>query len=264
MNELICADALTYLEHIPDNSFDVIFIDPPYGIKATTKSDNLYRPEGEKYTGVTSYWDDELKLKSERNDFIEWYVMQCKRLCKKDGTVWIMGNHVNIHTVGHTMLQNNYYILSDVIWIKSNPTPNFLGKRFTNATEQLIWAMPYGKGKHYFDYQAMKAYNNGKQMRTDWHIPICSGKERLKIMKDGNLVKAHETQKPIELLKRVVLSSLKEDGTILDFFAGTGTTGVAAAFYNRQFTLIERDKQYCELIKHRLDILGIEYEYAVY
>lgn len=259
MNKIIHANARTYLDLLPDHSFDVIFLDPPYGVKATTDVKTIHRPEGGQYDGVTEDWDAEYISQKERSDFIAWYVAQAKRLCKKDGSVWIMGNHINIFTVGHMMLEQGYYILNDVIWVKSNPTPNFRGVRFTNSIEHLIWALPYGKRKHYFNYQAMKSYNHGKQMRADWNIPVCSGKERLKIMDaNGELVKAHQTQKPLELLKRVILSSLKEEGSLLDFFAGTGTSGMAAALYNREFTMIDSNLDYCKLMHKRYSDAGIE------
>ena len=167
---------------------------------------------------------------------------------KDDGAIWVIGSYHNIFRVGASLQDLDFWILNDVIWRKSNPMPNFRGRRFTNAHETMIWASKSEKSKYVFNYGAMKSLNEDLQMRSDWFLPLCSGSERLKI--DGK--KAHPTQKPEALLYRVILSSTKEGDTILDPFFGSGTTGVVAKRLARKFIGIERDPQYLTVARARL------------
>lgn len=256
-NLLIHADSTEYLSTLPDHCVDVVFIDPPYGVKASAKGmQPISRPDGSgKFHGVTENWDQEFEDRREHLDFIDWYVSESQRLVRPGGTVWIMGMYHNIHDVGHSMLNKGYFILNDIVWGKSNPVPQFRGVRFCNSVELIIWASPHGKMKYYFDYHAMKEWNGGKQMRADWKIPVCRGNERVKVddptARSGKRV-LHQTQKPLELMHRVVLSSVPQDGVILDFMAGVGTTGIAAGLHKRTFILVEREKAYVDAARERL------------
>ena len=200
--------------------------------------------------GVDDDWDKFSNFKS-YDDFTREWLTECKRILKKRGTIWVMGSYHNIFRIGTILQDLDFWILNDVIWVKSNPPPNFMGKRFCAATETLIWAKKDKNTPITFNYQVMKSLNNGKQMRNDWHIPVCRGKERIK--KDTG-EKAHSTQKPIELLKRVILSSSNEGDFVLDPFGGTGTTAYVAKMYNRKFIIIEKETEYCSLIRDRLQM----------
>ena len=244
---IICGNCFEELKKIPDNSIDLIFADPPYNLQLKNE---LWRPNQTKVDAVDDDWD-KYESFEHYDEFCKEWLKECQRILKETGTIWVIGSYHNIFRVGTIMQNIGFWILNDITWLKSNPMPNFLGTRFTNATETLIWAKKHEKAKNYtFNYQFMKQFNKSKQMRSDWYIPICNGSERLKD-KEGK--KVHTTQKPETLLKYVILSSSKEGDLILDPFAGTGTTGAIAKKYKRRFILIEKDKGYCEWIKKRLD-----------
>lgn len=247
--KIICGDSLKELKKIPDDSIDLIFADPPYNLQLKNE---LWRPNNTKVDAVNDDWD-KYESFGHYDKFCEEWIKECKRVLKETGTIWVIGSYHNIFRIGTIMQNIGLWILNDITWIKSNPMPNFLGTRFTNATETLIWAKKHENAKGYtFNYQLMKKFNKGKQMRSDWYIPICNGGERLK---DSEGKKVHSTQKPETLLKYIILSSSKEGDLILDPFAGTGTTGAIAKKYGRRFILIEQDKDYCDWIKKRLSLI---------
>jgi modification methylase len=156
---------------------------------------------------------------------------------KPNGTLWVIGSYHNIFRVGTILQDLGFWILNDVIWRKTNPMPNFRGRRFTNAHETLLWCARDPAAKYRFNYEAMKSLNDDLQMRSDWLLPICTGSERLKV----NGKKAHPTQKPESLLHRVILSSTEVGDVILDPFFGSGTTGAVAKKLNRDYIGIEQD-----------------------
>lgn len=244
LNRVICGDSLNILKEIPNNSIDMIFADPPYNLQL---SHELYRPNHSKVNGVDDSWDKFDSFKSYDSFTLNW-LKECKRVLKEDGTIWVIGTYHNIFRVGAIMQELDFWILNDIVWVKSNPMPNFKGTRFTNATETLIWATENQKSKYTFNYKSMKVFNDDKQMRSDWYLPICNSKERIKI--DGT--KAHPTQKPETLLYRVILSSSNEGDTILDPFSGTGTTLAVAKKLKRNFIGIEKDENYINIIEERL------------
>jgi modification methylase len=175
---------------------------------------------------------------------------ECRRVLKDDGTLWVIGSYHNIFRVGTVLQDLGFWILNDVVWRKTNPMPNFRGKRFTNAHETMIWAAKSADQKSYtFNYDAMKALNDDLQMRSDWLLPICTGGERLK-GDDG--AKVHPTQKPESLLHRVILAASSENDVVLDPFFGTGTTGAVAKKLGRHFIGIERDATYIAAAQQRL------------
>jgi len=228
-NSVILGDAIEVLKTIDDNTFDMVFADPPYNMQL---QNDLYRPNNTKVDGVDDEWDKFRSFKDYDNYLIDW-LKEVKRVMKKNATFWVIGTYHNIFRVGAILQDLGFWILNDIIWIKSNPMPNFRGVRFTNATETLLWTVKDKKVKNYtFNYEFMKSYNKGKQMRNDWYLSICNGSERLK----DNGKKVHSTQKPERLLEMIILSSTNEDDLILDPFGGTGTTGYVAAKNNRRFT----------------------------
>jgi modification methylase len=246
VNKIFCEDSIKKLKEIPANSIDLIFADPPYNLQLKNE---LWRPNQTKVDAVDDDWD-KFDGFEEYDKFCKDWLKECQRVLKDTGTIWVIGAYHNIFRIGTIMQNLGFWILNDITWVKSNPMPNFRGVRFTNATETLVWAKKNEEAKGYtFNYQFMKKFNEGKQMRSDWYIPICNGGERLKD-EQGN--KVHSTQKPETLLRYVILSSSKEGDIVLDPFAGTGTTGAVAKKYGRKYILIEMDKGYCDWIKKRL------------
>ncbi len=244
-NNTVNGDTLKILKKIPDKTFDLIFADPPYNMQIGEK---LKRPDDSKVNGVNDKWDQFSNFKH-YDDFSKTWLKECKRILKDNGSIWVIGTYHNIFRVGYHIQNLNYWILNDVIWRKNNPMPNFKGTRFTNAHETLVWASKNKKSKYTFNYQSLKCLNDDLQMRSDWTLPICSGKERLK--KNGK--KIHSTQKPEALLHRIILATTNKGDAILDPFLGTGTTAVVAKKLGRKYFGIEKDKKYFEAAVERIN-----------
>ncbi|MDR0525496.1 MAG: site-specific DNA-methyltransferase [Spirochaetaceae bacterium] len=246
INTVIPGDCLEELKKFPDNSIDLIFADPPYNMQLKNA---LYRPNNTKVDGVDDAWD-KFSSFSEYDGFCAAWLSEGRRILKDTGSIWVIGSYHNIFRVGNILLNLGFWILNDVTWYKTNPMPNFLGTRFTNATETLLWCSKGEEYKKYtFNYNLMKKYNGGKQMTSVWQIGLCIGGERLK---DEDGKKAHSTQKPEELLKRVILSTTKQDDIVLDPFFGTGTTGAVAKKLKRRFIGIEKESEYISLAENRI------------
>ena len=244
VNKIFNGDTLKLIKKIPDKSFDLIFADPPYNMQI---GENLRRPDNSKVNGVGDKWDKFKSFDQYDKFCIEW-LKECQRILKDNGGLWVIGSYHNIFRLGYHIQNLNYWILNDVIWRKSNPMPNFKGTRFTNAHETLIWSSKNKKSKYTFNYQSLKCLNDDIQMRSDWTLPICSGKERLK--KNGK--KVHSTQKPEALLHRIILATTKKGDSIFDPFLGTGTTAIVAKKLGRFFCGIEKDKKYFKAASDRL------------
>ena len=244
-DKIINGDSLKEIKKIPDKSFNLVFADPPYNMQI---GETLRRPDSSKVEGVNEKWDQFESFK-QYDDFCKAWLTECKRILKDDGSIWVMGSYHNIFRLGYHLQNLNYWIMNDVIWRKNNPMPNFRGTRFTNAHETLIWASKNKKSKYTFNYQSLKCLNDDLQMRSDWLLPICSGKERLK--KDGK--KIHSTQKPEALLHRIVLATTNKGDTIFDPFLGTGTTAVVAKKLGRSYYGVERDKTYFKAANERIN-----------
>ncbi len=245
MDQIHNMDCLKGMRKIENESIDLIFADPPYYMQTEGQ---LIRVEGSIYLGVNDTWD-QFNSYNEYDQFSFEWLKQCQRVLKRNGSIWVIGSFQNIYRIGYIMQQLGYWIINDVIWSKKNPTPNFMGTRFTNANEILLWCTKSPKSKYTFNYKTMKHINGGKQMKSVWEIGICSGKERLR---DDKGRKLHNTQKPIELLKRVILSSSRKNDVVLDPFMGTGTTAVVSKMYGRKYLGFEKEEKYVELIYHRL------------
>ena len=244
-------DSVAQLAALPSDSVDLVFADPPYNLQL---SGQLRRPDDTVVDAVDDDWDQYDSFAAYDKQADAW-LKECRRILKPDGAIWVIGSYHNIFRLGRLLQDNGYWILNDVVWRKTNPMPNFRGRRFTNAHETLIWAAKSESSKYRFNYEAMKALNEGLQMRSDWQLPICTGTERLK---DEAGKKAHPTQKPENLLARVILASTKRGDTILDPFFGTGTTGAVARRLGRHYIGIEQDARYVELAKKRIaDVVPI-------
>ena len=253
-NKILQGNSIEILKKIPDETFDLVFADPPHNLQLDK---SLERPDNSKVDAVDDQWDQFSSFKA-YDLFTNQWLKECRRVLKKNGTIWVIGSYHNIFRVGKEIQDLNFWILNDVVWNKRNPMPNFKGTRFTNAHETLIWAAKEQKSKYTFNYNSLKCFNDDKQLRSDWELAICSGNERCK--KNGT--KAHSTQKPEALLYRVILSTTNKDDLILDPFFGTGTTGAVAKKLGRNFLGIEKEKKYIEVAKKRIDkIRPIEDEY---
>ena len=245
-NKIINGNSLEELKKIPNETFDLIFADPPYNLQLRNE---LLRPDRSKVSAVNDKWDQFDTFKK-YDEFTYAWLSECKRILKKDGAIWVIGSYHNIFRVG-TVIQNlGFWILNDVIWNKNNPMPNFRGTRFTNAHETLIWASKSDKSKYTFNYQSLKCLNDDLQMRSNWDLPICSGSERLK--KNGK--KIHSTQKPESLLHRVILATSNKGDFILDPFLGSGTTATVAKKLGRNYFGIEKEKNYLKAAEQRLKV----------
>jgi DNA modification methylase len=247
LNTVIQGDCTEELKKFPGNSIDLIFADPPYNMQLKNA---LYRPNNTKVDGVDDEWDQFASF-AEYDSFCTAWLTECRRVLKNTGSIWVIGSYHNIFRVGSIMLNLGFWILNDVIWHKINPMPNFLGTRFTNAAETLLWCSKDRDCKKYtFNHRMMKKYNGDKQMTSVWRIGLCTGGERLK-GEDGK--KAHSTQKPEELLKRIILSTSRQGDIVLDPFFGTGTTGAVAKKLKRNYIGIEKEPEYVAAAKARID-----------
>jgi modification methylase len=246
LDAILKGDCVAALNRLPEKSVDAIFADPPYNLQL---NGDLHRPDQSKVDAVDDHWD-QFEDFSAYDAFTRAWLLACRRVLKPSGTIWVIGSYHNIFRVGAAMQDLGYWLLNDVVWRKTNPMPNFRGRRFQNAHETLIWASRDASAKGYtFNYDAMKAANDDTQMRSDWLFPICTGAERLK---DDNGDKVHPTQKPEALLARVILSSTKPGDVVLDPFFGTGTTGAVAKRLGRRFVGIEREQAYIDAARERI------------
>jgi len=249
LNRVLEGDCIETMRALPSGAADLIFADPPYNLQLKNE---LRRPDNSRVDAVDDHWD-QFGSFADYDRFTRAWLTEAKRLLKDDGALWVIGSYHNIFRVGAILQDLEFWILNDVVWRKTNPMPNFRGRRFTNAHETLIWASKGPKQSYTFNYEAMKSLNDELQMRSDWTIPICSGRERLKD-EDGD--KAHSTQKPEALLHRVIVSSSKPGDVVLDPFFGSGTTGAVAKRLGRNFIGLERDPNYARVARARIAEIG--------
>ena len=246
LDEVIVGDCIEELAKLPEQCVDLVFADPPYNLQINNE---LLRPNNTRVDGVDDDWD-KFGSFAAYDDFTAAWLRACRRVLKPEGSLWVIGSYHNIFRVGTILQDLGFWVLNDVVWRKTNPMPNFRGRRFTNAHETLVWVSMGPKARYTFNYEAMKALNDELQMRSDWLFPICSGPERLK---DGAGRKAHPRQKPEALLYRVLLASTNPGDLVLDPFFGTGTTGAAARRLGRRWLGIEREAEYAAAARARID-----------
>lgn len=238
-------DCVEAMNRLPEGSVDLVFADPPYNLQLKGE---LHRPDNSRVDAVDDAWDH-FDGFAAYDRFTRAWLKAARRVLKPDGALWVIGSYHNIFRVGAALQDAGYWILNDVVWRKSNPMPNFRGKRLTNAHETMIWASRSEGAKYTFNYEALKALNEGIQMRSDWVLPLCTGHERLK---NSEGAKAHPTQKPEALLHRILIGTTQPGETILDPFFGTGTSGAVAKRLGRHFIGIERDTGYADLAEARI------------
>ena len=249
IDSVIVGDCTEELARLPNASVDLVFADPPYNLQLANE---LYRPDNSRVDAVDDDWD-KFGSFAVYDTFSRDWLSACRRVLKPTGSLWVIGSYHNIFRVGTILQDLGFWVLNDVIWRKSNPMPNFRGRRFTNAHETLIWASTGPEARYTFNYEAMKALNEDLQMRSDWLFPICSGGERLK--QDCGR-KTHPTQKPEALLHRIILASSHAGDVVLDPFLGSGTTAVVAKRLGRHYVGIEREQAYADAAKARLAALA--------
>lgn len=243
-NRIIVGECVAAMNALPEGCVDMVFADPPYNLQL---GGDLLRPNNSRVDGMDETWDifDDF---ASYDRFTQGWLTAAKRVLKPDGTLWVIGSYHNIFRVGGILQNLGFWILNDVIWRKTNPMPNFRGRRFTNAHETLIWCAREKDSRYRFNYEAMKNLNDDLQMRSDWTLPLCTGAERLKVA--GR--KAHPTQKPEALLHRIILASTEVGEIVLDPFFGSGTTGAVAKKLGRGYLGIERDEAYAAIAAQRL------------
>ena len=243
---ILIGDCVAEMAKLPPASVDLVFADPPYNLQL---QGDLKRPDDSRVDAVDDDWDKFASFAA-YDEFTRAWLTAARRAMKPNATLWVIGSYHNIFRVGTLLQDLGFWILNDIVWRKSNPMPNFRGRRFTNAHETLIWAAREAGGKNYtFNYEILKAGNDDIQMRSDWLIPLCTGEERLK-GRDGK--KLHPTQKPEALIGRVILAASKPDDLLLDPFCGSGTTGAVARRLRRRFIGIERQADYAAAAKERI------------
>lgn len=244
-NTILQGDCVEMMRKIPAGSVDMIFADPPYNLQL--KGD-LHRPNNSKVDAVDDHWDQFASFKDYDKFTREW-LSAARDALKDDGTMWVIGSYHNIFRVGAILQDLGFWILNDIVWRKTNPMPNFRGRRFTNAHETMIWVAKSEKSKYRFNYESMKSLNDDLQMRSDWTLPICNGSERIK-NEEGE--KGHATQKPESLLYRVLMACTQPGDLVLDPFFGSGTTGAVAKKLGRDWIGIEREDDYIKLATKRI------------
>jgi DNA modification methylase len=245
LDQVLQGDCLDLLPTLPAASVDLVFADPPYNLQLRQE---LYRPNRSRVDAVDDAWDRFGSFQA-YDDFSRQWLTACRRVLKDTGAIWVIGTYHNIFRLGAILQDLGYWILNSVVWVKTNPMPNFRGVRFTNAHETLIWASVRKGARYTFNHHTMKNLNDDLQMRSDWVIPLCTGEERIK---DPSGRKAHSTQKPEALLYRVLLASTRSGDVVLDPFFGSGTTGAVAKKLGRRWIGIEREPRYVEVARQRL------------
>ena len=231
------------LKNLSPGTFDMIFADPPYFLS----SGGITCQSGKMLLVDKGDWDN-AKSVQEKYRFNKKWIKLCKPLLKTNGTIWISGTFHNIYSIGMALEEEGFHILNNITWQKKNPPPNLACKCFTHSTETLIWAcIPDAKGKkkYTFNYQLMKEINNDKQMKDVWEGPLVKPSEK----REGK----HPTQKPLYLLERIIMASTEPGALILDPFAGSSSTGVAAKILGRRYIGIEKETEFLELSKQRLE-----------
>jgi len=252
---LLLGDSFKLLRRIKENSVDMIFADPPYFLS----NGGITCSSGMMVSVDKAEWDKADNIK-EVHTFNKTWLKECKRILKKDGTIWISGTYHNIYSIGYALQELDYKILNHITWYKRNAPPNLSCRYFTHSTEEIIWAKKDKKGKHYFNYKLMKEINNGKQMRNVWEIPCVKRSEK----NFGNF----PTQKPLNLLERIILACTDENYSILDPFNGSGTTGIAATKLNRKYIGIDVEQEYLDLTLKRYkeikEIINLQKKFNIY
>lgn len=259
---LVRGDCFAFLEGVisrhPEGCFDMIFADPPYFLS----NGGITCHAGQMVSVDKGEWDRS-KGPDQDHEFNRTWLGLCQRALKPNGTLWVSGTSHVIYSIGFAMQQLGFKLLNNITWIKTNPPPNLACRYFTHSTETIIWAAKSKKSKHYFDYSQMKQVNRGKQMKDVWEDLPREGEPDGEFPTDFSLRQQapgwgekahgkHPAQKPVALLERILLAGSPHGALVLDPFAGSATTGVAAIRHGRRFVGVELDERYLELGRKRL------------
>jgi len=245
-------DCLETLPQLPEKSVDMIFADPPYNLS----NGGISCHAGKMVSVDKGEWDRSAGPARDHVFVLQW-LTACRHVLKDDGTIWVSGTMHNIYSVGFALQELGFKLLNDISWFKPNASPNLSCRYFTHSHETLLWAAKSVDSRHAFNYSLMRDMSGGKQMRSLW-ADIDSEREPYDVWVEGTPRREektygkHPTQKPLALLSRVVLASTRSGDTVLDPFAGSSTTGVAAIKHGRQYIGIERDPEYLRLSADRL------------
>ena len=246
VNQILQGDALELLPTLPEASVDMVFADPPYNLQLQQE---LWRPNMTLVDAVDDEWDQFDGFEA-YDDFTRAWLIAVRRVMKDTATIWVSGTYHNIFRVGAIMQDLGFWLLNTVTWFKPNAMPNFRGTRLKNDIEFVIWAKYSETSKYTFNHHIMKQFNEGKQLGCVWTIPVCGGQERLK---DAAGNKLHSTQKPEELLRRIILASSAPGDVVLDPFIGTGTTAAVAKQIHRSWIGIEKEEIYVKAALQRMN-----------
>jgi len=243
---LLNGNCLELLPKIKENSVTTIFADPPYNLS----NGGISCQAGKMVSVNKAEWDKSKGFEKDYEFTYQWLKL-CREVLKPNGTIWVSGTPHNIYQVGHALQALGYHILNEISWYKPNAPPNLGCRCFAHAHETIIWAKKSKDSKHKFNYNLMKEWDDkispkGRQMRSIWSIPFTPSLEKA--------CGRHPTQKPIELLKRIILSSSDKGDLILDPFNGSGTTGVVATQFNRRYVGIDMEEEYLNLTIKRLQL----------
>ena len=239
--KLIYNDIFKAIKKVEDKSIDMIFADPPYFLS----SDGITCSGGKMVSVNKGEWDKTLSIK-EKHKFNKKWIKECYRILKDNGTIWISGTLHNIYSIGMALEEEEFKIINNITWQKTNPPPNLACKTFTHSTETILWARKDLKNiKYTFNYEIMKKLNNNKQMKDVWTTSLTKPSEK----KQGK----HPTQKPLEILDKIILASTNENDLVLDPFCGSSTTGISAVTLNRRYIGIDNEKEYLEISKKRFE-----------
>lgn len=237
--KLIYNDIFKAIKKVEDKSIDMIFADPPYFLS----SDGITCSGGKMVSVNKGEWDKTLSIK-EKHKFNKKWIKECYRILKDNGTIWVSGTLHNIYSIGMALEEEEFKIINNITWQKTNPPPNLACKTFTHSTETILWARKDLKNiKYTFNYEIMKKLNNNKQMKDVWTTSLTKPSEK----KQGK----HPTQKPLEILDKIILASTNENDLVLDPFCGSSTTGISAVRLNRRYIGIDNEKEYLEISKKR-------------
>ena len=244
--KLIQGDSFKILKGIEPKSIDMIFADPPYFLS----SDGISCSGGKMVSVNKGDWDKSINIE-EKHKFNRKWIKLCYKVLKDNGTIWISGTMHNIYSIGMALEQEGFKIINNITWKKLNPPPNISCRFFVHSTETILWAKKNIKNvKHKFNYSLMRELNNGKQMKDVWESSLTKSSEK----KCGK----HPTQKPIEILEKIILASTDENDLILDPFNGSGTTGIVANRLNRRYIGIEKEKEFLDLTIRRKESDKVE------
>lgn len=264
LNQILQGNSLELLKAIPSQSIDLIFADPPYWMRVDGV---LKRPEGGNFSGCDDLWDRQFTTNADYSDFTRAWLTECRRILAPNGSIWVIGAMQCIYTIGGIMQDLGFWFINDVVWHKSNPTPNFLGTRLNNAHETLLWATKSKKSTYSFHYKTAKELNSEniapsefskgarKQLGSVWKIPVCSGTERLKNERGEKL---HSTQKPETLLYRIIAINSNVGDVVLDPFGGSMTTAAMAKRLGRNYISFEQNSEYVKVGQRRVERVECE------